>query len=374
MKQNMKVKIIKSSLLSYWYSNEIGNEYEVDYDINHDPNNFIVKFNNKPIKYLVSEDVVITQLPDAFYVKKDINYEKRKWDKYITWINSAYKPYKSIEYVGVNPDLKLTGYYKISGTELHIDDIIRYIDSLNFKQEFDLTTTDGRLAYAKKYYPIGTKFYILGTDTTRIITGEPMYNNNGIYIVSDNGIKYFIYYREKWAEIIKEEIKETNIEKQKIDLTTTVGYNAGFICNYDKCTEIIKEEVKQINMEKQKLSRKGLKEIHSVACPNWKDVLEHYGSRNPLEDYIELTYDEVNKMFKASDDNQKIILSKYLKNNNSVGLSFIHSLKLLEQTYDMIGIIHNGEYKNKAFYLNKEMNWEIKKDINGSICLIPTRK
>ena len=130
---NMKVKIIKSGLPSYWYSNEIGNEYEVDYDINHDPKHFIIRFNNDAIKYFSSDDVVITQLPDAFYVKKDINHVKRKWDKFIAWINSSYKPYKSSEYVGFNSNSELHGYDKISGTELHIDDIIRYIDSLKLK-------------------------------------------------------------------------------------------------------------------------------------------------------------------------------------------------------------------------------------------------
>jgi hypothetical protein len=51
-------------------------------------------------------------------------------------------------------------------------------------------------------------------------------------------------------------------------------------------------------METQKLSRKGLKEIHSVACTTWKTNLENYSKRNTLEDYIELTNIEVNQTTK----------------------------------------------------------------------------
>lgn len=40
----------------------------------------------------------------------------------------------------------------------------------------------------------------------------------------------------------------------------------------------------------------------------------------------------------------------------------------------MIGNRDCGEYQNKAFYLSYEYNWEIKKDIQGLLCLIPTKK
>ena len=40
----------------------------------------------------------------------------------------------------------------------------------------------------------------------------------------------------------------------------------------------------------------------------------------------------------------------------------------------MIGNRDCGEYQNKAFYLSYEYTWEIKKDIQGLLCLIPTKK
>ena len=200
--------------------------------------------------------------------------------------------------------------------------------------EVDMSTYEGKLAYAKKHYPIGTKYMSLGSEgqAYRIseITSTPKYFGSFI----EGGFAY-IYANGKWAEIIKEE---------------TI-------------------------MKTQKLTRQGLKEIHAVACPNWKDVLEKYGSRNPLEDYIELTQEEVDKMFRACTEDQLSIVSKHLKQDDgSVGLSFINNKNLLQESYDIIGIIGTGDYAHKSFWLTDRYNWEIKTDSAGRLCLIPTKK
>tara|TARA_R110000823_G_scaffold111961_4_gene233354 strand:+ start:72 stop:242 length:171 start_codon:yes stop_codon:yes gene_type:complete len=46
-----------------------------------------------------------------------------------------------------------------------------------------------------------------------------------------------------------------------------------------------------------KVTRKQLKEIHDIACGNWKEKIKSYGSRNPLEDSIELSDMEIKEMF-----------------------------------------------------------------------------
>jgi hypothetical protein len=132
------------------------------------------------------------------------------------------------------------------------------------------------------------------------------------------------------------------------------------------------------NTTMQKLSRQGLKEIHSVACPNWKDVLEHYGSRNPLEDYIDLTQEEVNKMFEASTKDQLPIVSKYLKQDDgSVDVSKLKvegkGISANESSY-IIRDREMGKYQKKSFLLSPWYNWEIKEDELGFLCLIPTKK
>ena len=118
------------------------------------------------------------------------------------------------------------------------------------------------------YYPIGTKFkpilpiVVSGQTYDGIITSE---YKPRIW-VSDRGCN-------------------NGIEVSKIGLIYYEGTN--------KWAEIIKEET---NMETQKLSRKGLKEIHSVSFGYWQAILELFGTRNPFEDYVELTQKEVDEM------------------------------------------------------------------------------
>jgi hypothetical protein len=213
--------------------------------------------------------------------------------------------------------------------------------------EFDLTTDDGRLAYARKYYPIGTKYrpilpiVVSGETYDSIITSE---YKPRIW-VSDRGCN-------------------NGIEVSKLGLVYYEGTN--------KWAEIIKEET---NMETQKLSRKGLKEIHSVACEKWKVILEDWGSSYPLEDYIELSQKTVDRMFNASDDNQKSILSKYLKQDDGfLDFSEVSGSYFKFKGKELIATRTHGELQYKSFILNYGYNWEIKKDGCGQLCLIPTKK
>ena len=132
-----------------------------------------------------------------------------------------------------------------------------------------------------------------------------------------------------------------------------------------------KESQLTVKMETQRLSREGLKEIYSVACDEWQGKLKSFGYRNPLENYIDLTKEEVNEMFFASNDKQKSILSKYLKkeDDGSVDVSGCNI-----STNKIIDIRGSGEYENKSFWLSEIYNWEMKKDSIGKLCLIPTKK
>jgi hypothetical protein len=209
------------------------------------------------------------------------------------------------------------------------------------EEDFDMTTNEGRLAYAKKHYPIGTVIKSMYDGAIRELISEPsLYGSNGNYILSKAFPDLFpdIYYNGKWAEIV-EEVKE------------------------------------EIVMETQKLSRQGLKEIHSVACSAWKSTLELLGANNPLEDYIELNQDQVDAMFKACTATQLPIVSKYLKQDDG-------SVDVSKVTYGNHGILLGSAYivrhdaftsiKN-GFWLNPDFNWEFK--INGDYqYLIPTKK
>ncbi len=213
------------------------------------------------------------------------------------------------------------------------------------EDDFDMTTNEGRLAYAKKHYPVGTRYIPLDYKTgdtypqscesrfTPQVTISPYadYHND---LDAGNGFIY-VHKLNKWAEIIKEE-----------------------------------------KMETQRLSRQGLKEIHSVACPTWKNHLEIYGRRNPLEDYIEFTREEVDHIFKACTADQLPIVSKYLKQDDgTLDLKNVQGGFIgLTDNVSLIALRTKCEYGDKSFWLNSNYNWEIKRDTDNVLCLIPTKK
>lgn len=138
-----------------------------------------------------------------------------------------------------------------------------------------------------------------------------------------------------------------------------------------------KESQLTVKMETQRLSREGLKEIYSVACDEWQGKLKSFGYRNPLENYIDLTYEEVNEMFFASNDKQKSILSKYLKQDDgSVDVTKfnVNGNGFYVNNHYIIRDREIGKYKRKSFLLSSKYNWEIKEDEIGELCLIPTKK
>lgn len=280
----MKVKILNSS---GWYKKNVGEEFEVTYDINNCHSNTQFRCIKDKKLFFNIEDIVITELPTLFCVEnyRDINQEK--WLKYIWWLNKTYNANSDgslWSYYGINNENKAVILSNPIGIEMHIDDIIKYIDYMESQQ----------------------------------------------HIKGGKQLPTLLFYKEP-------------------QLT-------------DK-------------MENQKLSRKGLKEIHSVACTRWKEALEHYGTRNPLEDYIELSEQEVETMFKECTKEQLPIVSKYLKQDDG-------SIDLTNIKTDRSGFILNDayiirqddiEYDKKSFWLNNNLNWEIK-IVNNLPRLYPTKK
>ena len=280
------------------------------------------------------------------------------------------------------------------------------------KEEFDMTTNEGRLAYAKRNYPVGTKY-------KSIVSGQELIvgDYDGHLHEQPENI-WLIYYNGKWAEIIDEVKEETKMETNLLELIRlfpelptdyakklvqkALEVKEGnlinlvnFIGSADTPTpfyEIItgsKSELKANYvwrkiydfknniMETQKLSRAGLKEIHSVACSNWKAVLERYGANSPLEDYIELTQEQVNNMFKACTNEQLPIVSKYLKQDDGsidVTKFKVSGAGFCDGNFYIIRDSEWGEYKKQSFLLSQRYDWEIKTDNVGQLCLIPTKK
>ena len=288
----MKVKILKSSMNSYWYSNDVNKEFNVHYNITDrsDPFRHCITTH-----FIRNEDAVITELPESFCVKRCD--DGIKWGKYIQWLNKNYNTdfcgrmfNSDSPYYGVIDD-EGWGIKLPFGTEIHIDDMIKHIDYMESQQHIN--------------------------------GGEQFHKESQLTVKKD---------------------------------------------------KIIKEET---NMETQKLSRQGLKEIHSVACSSWKLALETSGLRNPLEDYVELTQEEVDKMFRACTKEQLPIVSKYLKHDD--GIVDVTKFTLSGKGFcdDNFYIIRDrewGEYKKQSFLLSERYDWEIKTDDVVQLCLIPTKK
>ena len=414
----MKVKILNSS---GWYRDKVGEEIEIketNYDILSD-----LRFGVRIGEWVYRKDCVITELPESFCVKR-VSYSQ-KWEKYIDWLRNKYDRnlhgYIDI-YYGVKDEYSF-GKNKPFGIEMHIDDIIKHID---YMEDINKMDDDTPLAICNNMYKAGMKIliylgseFILTEDMLPLRCGihnhDNVYTSNGDYCLYDNDTK-------KYAEIeadgdeVEEEFDMTTLEgrinyaKKHYPIGTEFLNHNG---NYRKVTgpvralfstvdiidveaididgdlmypdlyttekgwvKIIKkaETVKEDKRGTQKLSRKGLKEIHSVACTTWKTNLENYSKRNTLEDFIELTNIEVDHMFKSCTKEQLPIVSKYLKQDDgSVDVTKFEG-SIMDGRIEVISCRVHGEFENKSYWLSNDYNWEIKIDDRDQPCLIPTKK
>ncbi len=155
----------------------------------------------------------------------------------------------------------------------------------------------------------------------------------------------------------------THFEGQIVELTDWCpnGWKVGQIKNdwtRSGFTLINYKEKEETNtMEKQQLTRQGLKEIYAVACPVWQAKLLQIGTRNPLEDFIELTDEEVDSMFKEAQSLQLPVVEKHLKRNTynklftyffkSNGLYKLHRVR--DEKYAWIDMHSSNSYANGEF-------------------------
>lgn len=104
------------------------------------------------------------------------------------------------------------------------------------KGKLKLDNKEELLAYAKKYYPVGTKFKSAENGKTYTVkkskNGESHYTTPGLdlsilaYIDTDACIGEFLYYNGRWAEIITEESKvEETMEKDLKQGDWVIGWH-----------------------------------------------------------------------------------------------------------------------------------------------------
>lgn len=131
---------------------------------------------------------------------------------------------------------------------------------------------------------------------------------------------------------------------------------------------ISKKKTEEV-MKKHEITRGQLKEIHDVACNDWKERIEAFAKRNPFGDMIEFTLSEIAAMFKASDNTQikvlEDIFGKQIEELNFVS----NTVAFKVDGIDVFGISNMRsqdafiglprEATINSFFLNPNYNWEI---------------
>lgn len=139
-------------------------------------------------------------------------------------------------------------------------------------------------------------------------------------------------------------------------------------------TQIKTEEV----MKKHEITREQLKEIHDVACSEWKGTITGYALRNPFGDTIEFTQVQVDTMFKAATPSQlpvlEAIFGKQTKELNFKSNSIdckVDGIDVFSATNIRLidAFITLPDSDLNYFHLNPDYLWEIKHNK-----LIVTRK
>lgn len=180
------------------------------------------------------------------------------------------------------------------------------------------------------------------------------------------------------------------------DVNTYYGFDAdGFkysgntkesfdtILSLEEWDEIVNETQTKTEetMKNYTITREQLKKIYDVACGGWKEKITEYAGRNPFGDTIEFTQTEVGEMFKAASLSQTAVLANIFgKQIHEIDLSTggVDGKDLFnnngELDHALICVRTYGNYKNKAFILNNDYDWELVKDNSNHLCLVPTRK
>lgn len=117
--------------------------------------------------------------------------------------------------------------------------------------------------------------------------------------------------------------------------------------------------------------------IINIACGTWKKQLaEKWANNIVLGNEIEISEEFYKEMRAACTAPQNELFDKIFgkEDDGSVDLSGVDDSLLYKTSNRTIEVRSSGEYMNKAFFLSEGFNWEIKRDSEGALCLIPTKK
>ncbi len=179
-------------------------------------------------------------------------------------------------------------------------------------------------------------------------------------------------------------LNSNKIEKSYNPATTISedNYTFGEEITYEQFLKyVLKQEETKTNMKSFNITREQFKQLYYVACLTWKHKVELLigETLGLFQQAGTLSYEKVEEMFKAiSNDSQSKVFTEIFpdfSNDKSIDLSVATNEGLFGRTDSMIQIRCNGKFKNKAFYLSNDYNWELNdEDYCKGPILIPTRK
>jgi hypothetical protein len=300
------------------------------------------------------------QLPKYFAIKNDI--DNPLWDKYISWLNDYAKkngsgsPWSGAidAYYGVtdNYDCGNTGcHYQLrtlpEGTvELTLEQWDEIVNGVEFPERWYCVVTLENKQILNEW-----KATFLPNATVHENELILSYHSDGSYYYGDEEREFLDdedfsgYEKITTEQFIKHVLKQETPKQMK-----KININLSFL----------QEGFKSMNAEQQKLVRENVdgftgettedfikKYYETQCCGNWKQRMEKEFPFLKTKE-IDLSKDKVDGLELFKKDGYKLD--------------------------SMISIRSGREYANKAFYLNDKFNWEIKKDSEGLLCLVPTRK
>jgi hypothetical protein len=182
-------------------------------------------------------------------------------------------------------------------------------------------------------------------------------------------IGYFILSKHKYdnsyysCHLKERMLKSSYPNHVKIDLET-----------FRKITGSSKQTQKE--MKPRIITAEQAQSIIDIACTTWTGKLADKWAKDIVtKKPIEISEEFYQEMRKACTDAQhKLFDQIFGVDDGSVDLSHLITERVRASTDQLIDVRDSDEFEKKAFWLDGDYNWEIKKDRKGLLCLIPTKK
>jgi hypothetical protein len=168
-----------------------------------------------------------------------------------------------------------------------------------------------------------------------------------------------------------------NLDNIAISKSTSFGT----LLTFEEFELLFVKSKKKIEMKNQHITRDNLIDLYYISsCEEWQNKIDNLLESCKFqkgEFNVEIPQEYLNFLIKKGTTEQKKAVEDFgikLEVDNSVSINISQKALFSEDGGSLLQPRNYGEYKGKAFSLNKSYNWEIKVDEQNFLCLIPTKK